>query len=385
MDIQKYTTQTSLSEGVPSEGKTWRYYPFLKNGQFEYANLYCDGKTLEEACPDHLKDEWKCKSIRLKAFYRSCVEARIDLREHCFYELLPEAVLIDYLELKNKISRHVFDTCEKPPNYDFLLELTTVVEDIKEKKLHIDLSVLKSRLAEYKVRQFYKKICKTTPQISYNIFGTKTGRLTTTKGSFPILTMDKDYRSIIKPQNDFFVELDFNAAELRTLLALSGEEQPTDDLHDWNAKNVYGGLQSREESKKRIFAWLYNPASKDYLSSRAYDREGVVQKYYNEGQVKTFFNRTIPADDHHALNYIIQSTTSDLFLDRMIAVHKFLADKKSFISFSIHDSLVIDFAEADRDLIFEVAHIFSRTIFSDFLTNIREGQNYGDMKEICKI
>ena len=370
---------------MPSEGKTWRYYPFLKNGHFEYANLYCHGKTLAEACPDHLKNEWNYKSGRLKAFYRSCVGARIDLKEHCFYELLPQKVLIDYLELKNKISSHVFDTYKKPLNYDFLLGLTTVVEDIKEKKLNIDPSALKSRLAEYKVRQFYKKICKTPPQISYNIFGTKTGRLTTPKGGFPILTMDKSYRSIIKPQNDFFVELDFNAAELRTLLALGGKEQPTEDLHEWNAKNVYRGLQSREESKKRIFAWLYNPASKDYLSSRAYDREGIVKKYYSDGQVKTFFNRAIPADDHHALNYIIQSTTSDLFLDRMIAVHKFLADKKSFISFSMHDSLVIDFAETERDLIFEVAQIFSRTIFSDFLTNVREGQNYGDMKEICKI
>ena len=111
----------------------------------------------------------------------------------------------------------------------------------------------------------------------------------------------------------------------------------------------------------------------------------MLKKYYNKGQVKTSFDRIIPADEHHALNYIIQSTTSDLFLDRMLAVHKFLLDKKSFISFSIHDSLVIDFAESERDLIFEVGQIFSRTIFSDFLINVREGKNYGDMKEICKI
>jgi hypothetical protein len=69
----------------------------------------------------------------------------------------------------------------------------------------------------------------------------------------------------------------------------------------------------------------------------------------------------------------------------VIAVHEFLADKKSFISFSIHDSLVIDFAESKRDLIFEIGQIFSQTIFSDFLINVREGKHYGDMKEVCKI
>jgi len=381
LGFQIYMNQT-LTDGVPHSGKTWRYHSFLKDSLCEYASLYCQGKTLEEICPDHLREEWDYKNGRLKAFYRAYVEAKIDLKEHGFYEVLPKNILIDYLELKNKISEHVFDTYKKPSNYDFLMELTKVVEGIKEKKINVDPSCLKERFAEYKVRQFYKKISKTPPHISYNIFGSKTGRLTTTKGSFPILTMDKSYRSIVKPQNDFFLELDFNAAELRTLLALSGKEQPQEDLHEWNAKNVYRGLQTREESKKRIFAWLYNPQSKDYLSSRAYNREGVVQKYYSQGQVTTFFNRTIPADDHHALNYIIQSTTSDLFLDRMVAVHKFLADKKSFISFSVHDSLVIDFAESERDMISQVAQIFSQTNFSDFLVNIREGHNYGAMREI---
>ena len=363
---------------------TWYYHPILKDKKIEYANLFCVGKNLDEVCPPYLQHEWKNKNNKLKAFYRACSEAKINFNEHSFYHFVPKKVLMDYLEIKNQITQHVFDTYEKPQNYDFLLELTKVVEDIKKQELNIDFSVLKGRLAEFKVRQFYKKISKVSPFISYDIFGTKTGRLTTNKGSFPILTMDKNYRSILKPQNDFFLELDFNAAELRTLLALSNKEQPKEDIHEWNAKNVYRGLQSREEAKKRIFAWLYNPASKDYLSSRAYDRVAVAKKYYNGEQVLTPFNRTIPADDHHALNYIIQSTTSDLFLDRMIAVHKFLSDKKSFISFSIHDSLVVDFAESERDLIFEVAQIFSRTKFSDFLTNTRVGKNYGEM-EICKL
>jgi len=372
----------TLLDGLPEKAsKTWKYHSFLENNDFEYANLYCNGKTLGEVCPGHLKSEWEQNSARLKAFYRSYREAKIDLSEHDFYELLPESVLISHLQMKDKISEHVFNTYERPSNYDFLLDLTKLVSQLEEKRLIIDMSPLKERLAEYKVRQFYKKISKTPPKVSYNIFGTKTGRLTTKKGSFPILTMDKSYRSVVKPQNDFFVELDFNAAELRTLLALAGKEQPQEDIHEWNAKHVYRNLQSREEAKKRIFAWLYNPGSKDYLSSRAYDREGVLQKYWDGTHIETPFGRKIEADAHHALNYIIQSTTSDLFLDRMLAVDKFLSDKKSFISFSIHDSLVIDFAESERDLIFEVAQIFSRTIFSDFLTNVREGRNYGDMKE----
>jgi len=374
-----------LTNTVPTSGRTWRHHPCLEEGSYEYANLYCEGKTLDEVCPAALRDKWEIQTKRLKAFYRAFREAKVDLTEHCFYEQLPPGLLKEYLELKNQITTHVFDTYPKPANYDFLFELTKVVEEIKERKINVDPSILKKRFAEYKVRQFYKKISHTYPSISYNIFGTKTGRLTTTKGSFPILTIDKSYRSIIRPQNDFFVELDFNAAELRTLLALGEHEQPVEDLHDWNAEHVYRGLLSREESKKRIFSWLYNPSSKDYLSARAYDRKKVLEKYWDGKVVRTPLGREIDADQHHALNYIIQSTTSDLFLDRMIAVHKFLADRKSFISFSIHDSLVIDFAESERNLISDIAQIFSQTIFSDFLTNVREGQNYGDMDVRCKL
>ena len=89
-----------------------------------------------------------------------------------------------------------------------------------------------------KVRNFIKHNKNTFPYVVYDPFKSKTGRLVT-KNSFPILTMDKNYRKILKPNNDWFIEFDFNAAELRVLLGLLGKEQPQEDLHEWNKKNVY--------------------------------------------------------------------------------------------------------------------------------------------------
>ena len=59
--------------------------------------------------------------------------------------------------------------------------------------------------------------------------------------------MKKIYRKIIKTKNDWFMSLDYNGAELRTVLALGDEPQPDWDIHQWNAKNVFGGVLSREE------------------------------------------------------------------------------------------------------------------------------------------
>ena len=100
---------------------------------------------------------------------------------------------------------------------------------------------------------FHKKIKQKGPNIVYDLFGSKTGRLTTKKNSFPILTMDKKYRSIIKPKNDCFLELDFNSAEIRTFLALQGLEQPKQDIHAWTGKNVFKGQLTRDEVKKKFF------------------------------------------------------------------------------------------------------------------------------------
>jgi hypothetical protein len=205
--------------------------------------------------------------------------------------------------------------------------------------------------------------------------------LATGPGSFPILTMKKEFRSVIKPTNDCFLELDFNAAELRTVLALNGQEQPSMDLHEWNIKNIYRDLGTREEAKKRVFAWLYNPNSKDKLTNRYYDRGLVKDRFFSNGEINTIFNRKIEADDYHAFNYIIQSTTSDLFMEQMIKVHDFLKDKKSFIAFLIHDSLVIDFDKSELDHINEIRQIFPQTIFGDFRSSIKIGKNYGEMKE----
>ena len=165
-------------------------------------------------------------------------------------------------------------------------------------------------------------------------------------------------------------------------MALSDKEQPKEDLHEWNLKNVYRNIGTREEAKQRIFAWLYNPGTKDYLSNRIYDRDKVLAKYWDGDYVKTRFHREIEADKHHALNYIIQSTTSDLFLDRVIEVFNFLKNRKSFISFCIHDSLVIDFSNEDKDILTDLKRLFSDTKLGIFRTNMSAGKNFGKMKKL---
>ena len=363
--------------------KTWSYSEFLKEKQgVEYAQILCGGKTLDEACPQYLQNDWEKVKERLMAFQRACEETQLNLNEYCFYELIPKFFLEDLAKIKNRICDFVFLNYEKPKNYELTLSLIKILTEIKNTKLNVDYAELSDRMHEFKVRKFVLKNKKNLPYINYDPFKTKTGRLATRLNSFPILTMDKTYRKIIKPENGWFMEFDFNAAELRVLLGLLGKEQPQEDIHEWNAKNVYRDLATREEAKKRIFAWLYNPKSKDYLSNRAYDRDSVVQKYFNGDQVSTFFARTIKADEHHALNYILQSTAADLFFKQMSKVWKLLEGRQSKVAFCMHDSLIIDYCEKDNDILVKLKKAFSNTDLGNFMVNVSVGENYGKMNKL---
>ena len=367
-----------LEKDFPDLVATWDYSLNFDIPGVEYARLYCNGMSIDEACPEKLKSIWLASKNRIKAFLVSFSESKVLLSDNCIYDMIPEKYIIEHFMIKNEITEHVIKNYEKPKNYDFLLNLQRLATSIENKKLNLDLSVLDKSLGDYKYRRF-RSVAKKNNTVSYNIFGTKTGRLTTTKNSFPILTLNKEFREVLKPKNDYFVELDFNAAELRTLLALSGHDQPKEDIHEWNAENVYRGLLTREEAKKRLFAWLYNPKSKDYLSSKAYKRNEVVEKYWDGAHVNTCFGRTIESDDHHALNYIIQSTTSDLFLRQAIKLWLMLRGKKSKIAFCIHDSLVIDYASEDKDMLADIVKVFSDTDLGKYKINVKYGKDFKNM------
>ena len=260
-----------------------------------------------------------------------------------------------------------------------------MVEDINQQKLNIDIDEFKPHLAEYKARQWRKKVERLEPYIRYDIFGTKTGRLTTKKYSFPILTFPKTYRSIIKPNNDLFVELDYNGAELRTLMALSDKKQPQMDIHEWNRRYLSGKkVLSRQQIKNSIFAWLYNSKKhpNEGMLRKMYDKDKVLNEYWDGETVRTCFNREIPADEHHALNYIIQSTCADLILQKMIKIYDILKDRKSNIAFCVHDSVVIDLHADDKHLMKDIIEEFSNTRFGKFKTSVKTGKDFGNLKEL---
>ena len=363
----------------------WAPVPYLEDGEIEYASLYCEGKNPDQVCPKNLRDDWDDCNEKMKAFYRSFVLGQVNLDENCFFDLVPVRFLMKYCELRIKITKHVIENYEKPKNYDYLLNMTKLLTKISHNQLKIDLSCLNSSMHREKTRNFREKAQNLPKYVRYNLFGTKTGRLTTKKSSFPIMTMNKEFRSVVKPTNSYFLELDFNAAEIRTLLALAGAKQPLEDIHAWNlAQGMGEGVETREDAKKAFFSWLYDEKKKNEKLEQIYKRSDVINEHFKGGQVTTPFGNTMPADRHHSLSYLIQGTTAEMVLRQAIKIDEFLKEYKSFISFTVHDSIIVDILKEEASLVPKLIELFADTELGFFKVNASFGSDFGNLREVPK-
>jgi hypothetical protein len=380
-ECYKIFCQGKLFEDYKQDNLTHTWAPslHLPNKNIEFAQIWCQGKTLSEVCPEHLKKRFTSLNNKAMVYLRTFYNAKVDLQDVCFYDLVPEKFLLDFYEAKNDITRFIFETYQKPKNYEFLMELLFFVKRIEQREINLDM---KSLAPSSDASDGISKLKDCSNNISYNPWGTVTGRLTTNKSSFPILTLNKKLRGCVKPQNDVFVELDFNAAELRVLLGLLGEEQPDNDMHTWIGKNVFNEKFNREEVKKKVFAWLYNPKSHNKKLDACLNRDKLYDKYYEDEEVFTPFGRVIPVTRDKAVNYLIQSTSSDMLLTSAIKIDKMLKQNKSFVSFCIHDSIILDMSLEDREVIEELKEEFSKTMFGTLRTNLSLGKDFGSMEKI---
>jgi hypothetical protein len=94
---------------------------------------------------------------------------------------------MQFCEVRNKITEHVFDTYEQPVNYDQLDKIYKLIHKISYQKLNINVDGCRHLMTSTSDREDIKNLVKNKSHyVSYNLFGTVTGRLTTQRDSNPI-------------------------------------------------------------------------------------------------------------------------------------------------------------------------------------------------------
>lgn len=360
--------------------KTWKYSK-IEDANTIYANIFCDGKDYADVCPEFLKESWDRLNNQAKAYVRSFIESKVSLKENCFYDLVPRKFLIDYCDIRCQIIDYVIETYPKLVDYEFKASLSKLLYNISFQKISFDEQIIKNNLHDDKIKEFYQKYFNKQNYIVYNQFNSKTGRLTTEENSFPILNISKNLRNLIKPDNDFFVDIDYNAAEVRVFLALNGFKQPTIDIHDWNKDKF--GYYDRNTAKNDFISWLYgkkNDREKDF--KKYYNTDLVKKKYWNGETVTNYYGRKIAADQFHSVNYIVQSTTADMALRQVLKINELLKGCESKIKMIIHDNVVIDVKKEEKELVKKIVDTYNDTEFGKFKSSVKIGKYLGDMRKI---
>lgn len=132
-DCMGYFSNNQLHRhrALPREGGTWDYSSHLEGKGYELARIYTGGETLSDVCPPALKEEWEDVKRALKACLKACHTSSLSLSDNCFYDVVPEYFLFQYLSLKNKITEHVLGTRGRLPitkrSIFYLMELSLIL------------------------------------------------------------------------------------------------------------------------------------------------------------------------------------------------------------------------------------------------------------------
>jgi hypothetical protein len=338
--------------------------------------------------PEYLQDDWEDVSKKLSAFKRSLSIAHVKTTENCFFDLVPQRFLVEFCEVKNKITEYVFDKIKKPERYNFYKQTAMMLGDLANRPVAIDYRKVRSFLGHPKLENQARALLSCSPCVQYNQFGTRTGRLTTKKGCFPILTLSKDLRGVVSPQNDCFVELDFNGAEVRTLLGLLKKPQPDNDVHEFHLENIFTTLSTRAEAKVAFFAWLYGSTSATSQEENKslelfYRKDELLEKYWRDGTITTPYKKRIKdVSRHHALNYLIQSTSAELALKQALKLDHLLRSNStgSHLAFIIHDAVILDMKHEDMGLLQSLIYLMGSTNYGTYRVNTKVGSTLANLE-----
>ena len=230
---------------------------------------------------------------------------------------------------------------------------------------------------------------------------TRTGRLSSIEPNLQnIPARDEEGRKIRKafyPENDLILSVDYSQIELRLLAHISKSEdlieafKNGEDIHTKVAADINGVSKEevtksmRSQAKAVIFGIVYgisgfglgenleiNPKEAKKFIDKYYELYPGVKKYmddivkfaYENGYVKTLFNRKRVIDElsnsnfmirqsgeRIALNTPIQGTSADIIKKAMVEVYKKFKDNniKSKMIIQVHDELIFDVKNSEKE------------------------------------
>ena len=204
---------------------------------------------------------------------------------------------------------------------------------------------------------------------SYNLYNT-TSRPTNAFNSVNYAAIPKapEFRKAIIPQNDLFVEFDFDGYHLRLLCEQIGYELTDESAHVQLARLYFGKDEIAQEdyakAKQINFHAIYGKIPPEYAFLEVFEKiqthiDKLWKQFQTEGYIEDPISRrrfTSELKDMHPqklMNYMMQSleTSRNIHILRDLVIY--LQDKKTKIALYTYDAIVFDFDKREGREILE--------------------------------
>jgi hypothetical protein len=218
----------------------------------------------------------------------------------------------------------------------------------------------------------------------YNLY-TTTSRPSNTFNSINFAALHKDdgERACFKPENDKFIELDFQGYHPRLIGEMVGFDFPKDK----NTYDVLGQLLgvTQQEAKELTFKQLYGGVWSEYQDKPFFKQVNMfIDSMWDEVQYSNSYttaNKIFKRGDegitrNKLFNYIIQSYETSNNVQLLKLVLDYLKDKKTKLVLYTYDAFLFDYNEEDGTIFTEISKIL------EYPVSIKQGTSYHGLIKI---
>lgn len=219
----------------------------------------------------------------------------------------------------------------------------------------------------------------------YNLY-TTTSRPSNTFNNinFAALNKDNGERKCYKPENDMFIEIDFQGYHPR----LIGEM-----VKYWfsNTENTYDALAevlnvTPQEAKELTFKQLYGGVWSEYQNKPFFKEvaayiDGMWDTYQYGGHIRTknkifMLSQLEKITPQKLFNYVVQSKETSTNVELLELVLDYLKDKKTKIVLYTYDAFLFDYAKEDGEIFTTITQILQYPV------SIKQGKSYHGLTKI---
>ena len=275
-------------------------------------------------------------------------------------KLIPLSLLFG---LGEKISEKIDSIVELdiPEGFEFYNTLATNVFYLLEQS---GLGIVYEPYKElFKPRDIRLNTVDNTVFTYYNLYNA-TSRPTNAFNSvnFAAIPKSPEHRKCFRPQNDYFVEFDFDGYHLRLLCDEIKYGLTDESAHKQLARQYFGKEEISDdeynEAKQINFHAIYGKIPEKWAFLEIFTKiddyiKGLWRGFENDGKIlapisrKPFTGRLKDMNPQKLMNYVMQSLETSRNVLILKEVLKYLKDKKTNVCLYTYDALLFDFSKED--------------------------------------